>query len=126
MNKQVIFHEGGSVTWPRAVKAGDWIFIVSAGIDKQGTVVSPDFEEQLDYAYSEIQKALHDLDASMTNVVEMTIFLTNIDRDLPKVSAIRRNYIADHEVPAVAAIGVSALAPSDPPLLVEIRSTAIV
>ena len=126
MKKEVIFHPGGTVPWPRAVKAGNWISIVAAGIDAKGVVVSADFEAQLDFTYSEMKKTLDSLGSSIENIVQMTIYLVDMERDLPKVSAIRKKYIPDDKFPAVAAIGTTQLAPMDPPLLVEISCSAII
>ena len=126
MKKEVIPHTDGTVPWPRAVKAGNWISIVAAGIDAKGVVVSADFEAQLDFTYGEMKKTLDSLGSSIENIVQMTIYLVNMERDLPKVSAIRRKYIPDDKFPAVAAIGTTQLAPMDPPLLLEISCWAII
>ena len=58
MKKEVIFYPDGTVPWPRAVKVGNWVSIVAAGVDCKGNVIDSGFEEQLDYTYRELKLSL--------------------------------------------------------------------
>jgi enamine deaminase RidA (YjgF/YER057c/UK114 family) len=60
----------------------------------------------------------------MDNIVEMTMYYVDMERDMEKVTPIWRKYISSF--PMVAAIGTTGLMPMDPPLLVEITCSAII
>ena len=124
MKKEII--PGGYGPFPRAVKAGNWIFMAAAGVDHDGNVVGPGFEEQLTYTYEEIKETLESLGSSMENIVQQTIYFVNMERDMGKAGPIRKKYIPDDKLPSVAGIGIKELMPIEPPLLVEITLTAII
>jgi enamine deaminase RidA (YjgF/YER057c/UK114 family) len=126
LKKEVIFYPDGTVPWPRAVKVGNWVSIVAAGVDCKGNVIDSGFEEQLDYTYRELKGTLDSLGSSIENIMQMTIYCVGLKENLKKLPKIRKRYIADNQMPVVAAIGVTELAPMDPPLLVEITCSAII
>ena len=135
MKKEVILYPDGTAPWPRAVKAGNWIFIAAAGTDPNGNVVGPSFEEQLTYIFETVKKTVESLGSSMENIVHMITFMVNID-DFSKVREIRGKYIPPEKMPATTAVEVTSLVRSfmsegklvklDPPMLVEIDCTAII
>ena len=116
---------GGYKHLPRAVKAGNLIFMAAAGIDHDGNVVGPSFEEQLDYIYKEIKETLESVGSSMENIVQMTMYHVDA-RNMGKGGPIRRKYIPDDKIPMTAGIGIKELMPIDPPLLIETTLTAII
>lgn len=127
MNKEIIFHRDGAVSWPRAVKAGNLIYFAAAGIDKLGNVAGPEFEQQLEFTLKELQATLESLGSSMTDILHVTWYYVDLSRDLEKAPAIRRKYISDDEVPMMAAIGVTELAPvGNWPLLIEVTGCAMI
>ena len=124
MKKEVIPNESPAKVWPRAVKAGNHIYVATAGIDDDGKSVGPEFEEQLDYIFSDMKKTLESLGSSMDNLVEMTIYMVDLARDNEKIGPVWGKYIKS--MPMVASIGTTQLMPLDPPLLVEVTATAII
>ena len=127
MNKEIIFHPDGAVSWPRAVKAGNLVFFAAAGVDKLGNVAGPEFEQQLEFTLKELKATLESLGSSMTDILQVTWYYVDLSRDLEKAPAIRRKYIADDQVPMMAAIGVTELAPvGDWPLLIEATGCAVI
>lgn len=124
MKKEVIRHKSKKKFWPRAVIAGDRIYIAASAINDEGKAVGPGFEEQLDYTFKEIKETLEDLGSSMDNIVEMTMYYVNMERDMEKVGPIWVKYIKSS--PMVAGIGTSGLMPMDPPLLIEVTCSAII
>ena len=124
MKKEVIPSGSRQKPWPRAVKAGNHIYVAAAAFDEEGKSVSAQFEEQLDFIFSDMKKTLEDLGSSMDEIVEMTIYMVDLERDNPKIPKIWAKYIKS--MPMVASIGTTQLMPVDPPLLVEVTATAIV
>ena len=124
MKKEIIRSGSRSKPWPRAVKAGEHIYLASAAMGDNGKTVSADFEEQLDYVLNEMKETLESLGSSMDSLVQVTIFLVNLERDEPKIAPVWLKYIKS--MPMTASIGTNQLLPLDPPLLVEITATAIV
>ncbi len=128
MKKEVILYPDGTAPWPRAVKAGNWIFMAVAGTDPDGNVVGPSFEEQLTYCYESMKKTLESLGSSMDNIVQMTMYYVDMERDIDKVSKIWGKYFTVGKYPSVAGIGIKELMPTapQPPLLIEMTLTAII
>ena len=127
MHKEIFFHGGGVVSWPKAVKAGNMIYFTAAGVDKLGNVAGPEFEQQLDFTLRDLRATLEGLGSSMQDILHLTWYYVDIARDLNKAPAIRRKYIPDDQVPMMAAIGVTELAPvGEWPLLIEASGCAII
>lgn len=127
MEKETLFYDGAAVSWPRAVMAGNTVYFAVAGVDGFGNVVAPDFEQQLEFMYKQLQETLDDLGGSMEDILQMTLYYVDLAGDLEKAPPIRKKYIPDHRMPIVAAIGVKELAAvGEWPLLVEATGSAIV
>ena len=125
MKKEVIRYSDNR-PWPRAVKAGNWIFMAVGPIDEEGNVAGPSFEEQLTKIFEKIKETVESLGSSMDNIVEMTLYYVDMARDVGKVGPIREKYIPDDKMPAIAGIGIKELYSTDPPLLIEITCSAII
>lgn len=124
MQKVVIKHESRKKYWPRAVVVGDRAYFASAAIGDDGTTVGASFEEQLDFILGEIRGTLESLGSSMDQILEMTLFYVNMKRDLPKVGEIASKYF--QAMPVSAGIGGTELEPHDPPLLIEVKGSALI
>ena len=124
MKKTVIKNDSRAKVWPRAVKAGDRIYVSAAGMGEDGQAVGPSFEEQFDYVLNDIRQTLESQGSSMDSIVEMTMYFVNMEEDSPKVAPIWMKYIK--VMPMVASIGTTGLMPTDPPLLVEVTCSAII
>lgn len=125
MKKEYIPHEGAKAQFgPRAIKAGDRIYIASAAVDDDSNSVGATFEEQADFVFRDMQKTLESLGSSMDDILEMTMYLVDIEQNIVKMKPIFDKYFKIF--PMVAAIGTHQLFPFDPPLLFETTATAIV
>jgi enamine deaminase RidA (YjgF/YER057c/UK114 family) len=92
--------------------------------DEAGKVVGPgDLEAQARQVFVNLDRALAAAGASFTDVVKLNYFLTDIT-ELPKVRAIRDEFVDTERPPASAAVQVVALA--FPELIIEIEAWAIV
>ncbi len=125
MKKEYIPREGPKSEYgPRAIKAGDRIYIASAAVDDDGNSVGPTIEEQAEFVFRDMQQTLESLGSSMDDILEMTMYLVDIERNVLKIKPIFDKYIT--VFPMVAAIGTHQLFPFDPPLLIETTVTAII
>lgn len=123
MKKEAIRFTDRDVPYPRAVTAGNWIFIALA------SGAGSTFEEQFSALLAEIKTTLEGLGSSMGNVVQSTVYFTNFERDVDKAHEVYRKYFPSDNPNAVAWIGVKDLYPAkppQPPLYVEMTLTAIV
>ena len=123
MKKQAIRFTDREVPYPRAVKAGNWIFMALA----HGTGAT--FEEQFAGLLEEIKATLESLGSSMGNVVTSTVYFTNFERDVDIAWDVYGKYFPDDDPNAVAWIGIKDLFPAkppQPPVMVEMTLTAIV
>lgn len=123
MKKQAIRFTDREVPFPRAVTAGNWIFLALA------SNVGTTFEEQFTALIEEIKTTLEGLGSSLGNIVQSTVYFTNLERDVNKAGEVWQKYFPSDNPNAVAWIGIKDLYPAEPPqppLLVEMTVTAIV
>ena len=105
-----------------AVRAGDRIWISgTVGIDANG-VVPKDSVEQFGVAIRNLDAALQKAGGVASDIVKVTIFLTNIE-DRSRINPIRQRYFGEHR-PASTLIEVSQLVL--PELKVEIEAEAVI
>lgn len=111
----------------QAVKARDAIYVAgTVAINEAGTgiVGKGDMAAQITQAYRNMARTLAHFDASLSDVVEDVMFVTDIEAANAALKSRRDAYANSQHPPASALIEVSKLA--HPELLVEIKATAIV
>jgi len=86
-----------------------------------GRSLAGDFEAQCRQTFRNIEKTLADAGAKLTDLVTMTVFLTDA-RHTTRMTAIRTE-IFGRDFPASAAITVTGFA--DPAMLIEIQGVAV-
>lgn len=92
-------------------------------LDESGAVIGVgDPAAQTEAALENLQRVLNEGGATMSDVVRLTVFLTEM-ADLPAVQEVRARYFPD-DPPASSTIEISALVV--PELLVEIDAIAVV
>ena len=105
-----------------AVRAGDRIWISgTVGIGADG-VTSKDAVKQFEVAMRNLDAVLQQAGGVVTDIVKVTIFLTNIE-DRSRINPIREAYFGEHR-PASTLIEVSQLVL--PELKVEIEAEAVI
>ena len=105
-----------------AVRAGDRIWISgTVGIGADG-VISKDAVKQFEVAMRNLDAVLQQAGGVVTDIVKVTIFLTNIE-DRSRINPIREAYFGEHR-PASTLIEVSQLVL--PELKVEIEAEAVI
>jgi 2-aminomuconate deaminase len=82
--------------FPHAKRVGDFLFLSGIGprtrgskkipgvtLDAAGKVVSYDIEKQCRAVFENVRLVLEDAGASWNDIVDVTVFLTNMKRDFP-------------------------------------------
>ncbi len=96
------------------------------GVDHQKNLVGiGDLRAQLKQTFSNLQAALESVDAKITDVVKMNIYVVNYHpEDAEMIGEFIRQYFKMGQLPAMSLIGVQALA--EERFLVEIDAEALV
>jgi len=108
---------------PQAVKVGDTIYVSGTTAYVEGQQPSADMAEQMRATYAKIARALDHFGASLADVVEQTVFVTDMQAALAARHVRMEAYgAAGDNLPASATVEVAAL--GRPGLMVEIKVTA--
>ena len=107
-----------------AVRAGDLLFVSGCvPVDSEGQLVGAgDVATQAEQVFENIRSVLAAAGASPSDVVKVTVFLTNVD-DRPLINPVRRRFFGDTR-PASTLVEVSRLAIEG--ARIEIEAVAIV
>jgi len=110
--------------YEQCVRVGNLVFVAGqTGVDERYNVVSEDFTAQAKQAFHNVGLALAAAGCSFGDIVSMTIYLTNLDRDFDALLAVRKSMFTDGRLPTEVAVGVTRLA--FPTLLIEIQAIAV-
>ena len=94
-----------------------------AGIDEQGKLVGPDIKQQALKTFDIIRTVLLAAGSDLTNMLAMTCFIVDIEKNGPDFFATRAKIMPVNSYTS-ASIGISKLAM--PGLLVEVQCTAAI
>ncbi|KUL55176.1 enamine deaminase RidA [Streptomyces sp. NRRL F-4489] len=108
----------------QAIKAGGLIHVSGqAGIDEQGRTVSDDFLPQGRQAFANVERVLAEAGASLSDVVKVGIFVTDMAANLRDVITLREEFLSE-PYPADTLLEVSSLAQPDWRIEVEVTALA--
>jgi reactive intermediate/imine deaminase len=105
-------------------RVGDLVFLsgqVAVGADQSEVVGAGDFDAQAEQVFRNIEQALTAGGSSLSNVIKVTIYLTDI-ANLPKIVELRKKWFTE-PYPASTMVEVSALAA--PEFMLEIEAIAV-
>ena len=110
--------------YAQSVKVGDTIYVSGqVSHDETGRIVGRgDMEAQMRQAYTNIQKVLTQYDATMNNIVEEILFVTDMDAAFAAAVKCRESIFSGTPVVASTIVQIQRLA--FPDLLIEIRCIA--
>ncbi|HEY5609445.1 MAG TPA: RidA family protein [Alphaproteobacteria bacterium] len=109
--------------YEQCIRVGDLVYVAGqVGVDDKYKVVSDDFSAQARQTFQNVQRALEAAGGGLPDLVSMTVFLTDIERDFKDFIAVRNQFLKAGSLPTSAAIGVSKLA--FPTLKIEIQAVA--
>src|ERR1044071_8929371 len=122
--------------FPHAKRVGNFLFLSGIGprvrgskeipgvmLDPAGNVVSYDIEKQCRAVFENVRLVLEDAGASWNDIVDVTVFLTNIKKDFPIYNKLYAEHFAgaDKPNPTRTTIEITALPPQ---LAVELKVIA--
>jgi 2-iminobutanoate/2-iminopropanoate deaminase len=110
--------------YAQAVKVGDTIYLSGqVSHDDEGKIVGlRDMEAQMRQAYANIKKVLAEYGATMDNVVDEILFVTDMDTAFAAAVKCRREVFSGTPIVASTIVQIQRLA--FPDLMVEIRCVA--
>lgn len=119
--------------YPHARRVGDLLFLSGVGprergtnkipgveLDDAGNIVSYDIETQCRSVFQNVRYILEDAGSSWENIVDVTVFLTNMKEDFATYNRIYAEYFADNR-PCRTTVEVGAL---PTPIAIELKVIA--
>ena len=120
--------------YPHARKVGNLLFLSGIGprkkgskdipgvtLDEQGLIKTYDIEQQCHSVFQNVKFVLEASGSSWENLVDVTVFLTNMKQDFPVFNKIYAEYFKDNQ-PCRTTVEVNAL---PTPIAIELKCIAI-
>lgn len=121
--------------YPHARKVGNLLFLSGVGprergtkkipgveLDDKGNIVSYDIEAQCHSVFKNIKAVVEDAGSSWMNIVDVTVFLTNMDDDFKTYNRIYAEYFKDNQ-PCRTTIEINKL---PTPIAIELKCIATI
>lgn len=121
--------------YPHARKVGDLLFLSGVGprkrgskeipgvtLDDKGNIVSYDIEQQCHSVFQNVRFVLEASGSKWENLVDVTVFLTNMKKDFPIFNKIYAEYFKENQ-PCRTTIEINAL---PTPIAIELKCIATV
>ncbi|MEO7658623.1 MAG: Rid family hydrolase [Pyrinomonadaceae bacterium] len=120
--------------YPHARRVGNLLFLSGVGprergtkkipgveLDENGEVVSYDVETQCRSVFKNVRAIVEDAGSSWKNIVDVTVFLTNMKQDFEVYNSVYAEYFADNQ-PCRTTVEVNAL---PTPIAIELKVVAV-
>jgi 2-aminomuconate deaminase len=120
--------------YPHARRAGNLLFLSGVGprkrgskdipgvtLDAGGNIVSYDIETQCHSVFENVKNILESAGASWSDLVDVTVYLTNMKKDFPVYNKLWAQYFAK-EPPCRTTLEVTAL---PTPIAIELKCVAL-
>lgn len=121
--------------YPHARKVGNLLFLSGVGprekgmkkipgveLDEKETIISYDIEAQCHSVFRNIKYILEDAGSSWENIIDVTVFLTNMKDDFPKYNKLWAEYFKDN-LPCRTTIEINKL---PTPIAIELKVIATI
>ena len=121
--------------YPHAKKVGNLLFlsgvgprergtntIPGVGLDENGTILNYDIEAQCHSVFKNVKAILEDAGSSWENLVDVTIFLTNMKEDFKTFNRIYAEYFQDNQ-PCRTTVKINRL---PTPIAIELKCIATI
>lgn len=121
--------------YPHARRVGNLLFLSGVGprergtkaipgveLDDQGNIVSYDIEAQCHSVFRNIKAILEDAGSSWENLVDVTVFLTNMKRDFATYNRVYAEYFHTNQ-PCRTTVEINAL---PTPIAIELKCIATI
>jgi len=122
-------------SYPHARKAGNLLFLSGVGprkkgtkeipgvtLDNQGNIIDYDIEAQCHSVFENVRTILEQTGSSWSQLVDVTVFLTNMKDDFKKYNEIYASYFKENQ-PCRTTVEVNAL---PTPIAIELKCIATV
>lgn len=121
--------------YPHARRVGNLLFLSGVGprqpgsdaipgnvVDAEGRLLSYDIEAQCRQVFANVRAVLEASDARWEDLVDVTVFLTDMQRDFAAYNRIYAEYFTDAQ-PCRTTLGISAL---PTPIAIELKCVAAI
>ena len=121
--------------YPHARKVGDLLFLSGVGprergkkeipgveLDDNGNVISYDIEAQCHSVFSNVKAILEDSGTTWENLIDITVFLTNMKDDFQTYNRIYAEYFRDNQ-PCRTTVEINCL---PTPIAIELKCIAAI
>lgn len=121
--------------YPHARRIGNLLFLSGVGprkrgskdipgvtLDDAGKVIGHDIEAQCRSVFENVRLILKDAGTSWDKLVDVTVFLTDLQRDFAVYNRVYAEYFKDHQ-PCRTTVGVTAL---PTPIAIELKCIATI
>ena len=121
--------------YPHARKEGNLLFLSGVGprnknsneipgvdLDKDGNVISHDIEIQCHAVFNNIRIILEESGSKWDNLVDVTVFLTDMEKDFDTYNRIYADYFKNNQ-PCRTTVGVTSL---PTPIAIELKCIATI
>ena len=121
--------------YPHALKTGNFLFLSGIGprkkgilkipgvkLDKKGDIISYDIETQCHSVFNNVRTILEESGSSWENLVDITVFLTNMKVDFPIFNRIYGEYFKTNQ-PCRTTIEIKSL---PTPIAIELKCIATI
>lgn len=119
--------------YPHARKVGNFLFLSGVGprergtkkipgvnLDAQGNIISYDIEAQCHSVFRNVRAILEEAGASWENLVDVTVYLTNMKDDFPTYNRLWAEYFG-HNPPCRTTLEINCL---PTPIAIELKCIA--
>ena len=121
--------------YPHAIKIGNFLFLSGIGpreqgkskipgvkLDKKGDIISYDIETQCHSVFNNVRTILEESGSSWENLVDVTVFLTNMKVDFPTFNRLYGEYFKNNQ-PCRTTIEINSL---PTPIAIELKCIATI
>ncbi len=121
-------------SYPHARRVGDWLLLSGIGprspddnvipgnVYAAGALVAYDIEAQCHAVFANVRAVLNASDAQFEDLIDVTVYLTDMARDFPTYNRIWAEYFPDPaKAPCRTTLGISTL---PTPIAIELKCTA--
>ena len=121
--------------YPHARKVGNLVFLSGVGprergtkkipgveINEKGEITSYDIEAQCHSVFKNVKAILEDAGSSWNNIIDVTVFLTNMKDDSPKYNKLWADYFKDNP-PCRTTVEINCL---PTPIAIELKVIATI
>ena len=85
-------------SYPHSKKVGDFLFLSGIGSrNPKDNTIPNNFENECHTVFKNVRTVIEESDAKWENLVDITIFLTNMNRDFKTFNTIYNEYFSDNQ-----------------------------